>query len=113
MTTDDKIQNVILTKRKELGWTRQQLGEKLGVSSSYIYRLERGDRNNPSTKVLMGLCELFQLTPNEITDVDSSNINNYFMTDKQQIEEYNQLKEFIMGIDVDKIKKLQDLLKSK
>lgn len=112
MTTEDKIQNVISTKRKELGWTREQLGGKLGVSSSYIYRLERGDRKNPSIKVLMGLCELFNLSPNEITDVDNSH-NNYFLMDKRQIEEYNQLKEFILGIDVDKIKKLQDLLKSK
>ncbi|RPJ97238.1 XRE family transcriptional regulator [Rummeliibacillus sp. TYF005] len=106
--TTDKIQNVILTKRKELGWTREQLGEKLGVSPSYIWRLERGDRNNPSTKILMGLCALFNISPNEITDVDNSHI-----MDKRKIEEYNQLKEFILEIDVDKIKKLQDLLKSK
>ncbi|WP_299515703.1 helix-turn-helix domain-containing protein [uncultured Rummeliibacillus sp.] len=112
MTIEDKIQNVILTKRKELGWTREQLGARLGVSSSYIYRLERGDRNNPSTKVLLGLCELFNLSPNEITDVDNLH-ENYYLMDKRKIEEYNQLKEFILGIDVDKIKKLQDLLKSK
>lgn len=105
---DIKIQQIIKEKRHEYGWSREELGEKLGVSSSYIYRLERGDRKNPSTKVLMGLCELFNLSPNEITD--TYNENSSMLLNNQQIEEYEEMKNFILSIDIKRLQKIQNLL---
>jgi transcriptional regulator with XRE-family HTH domain len=56
-----KIGNVIMRRRKELNWTQADLGQKLGVSKSYISQIESGFRtiNNEKLELLsliLGIC---------------------------------------------------------
>lgn len=56
----------VKTKRKELKLTREELASKVGITSTEIYRIERGDRKKPSLKVLTGLADALGVTVDDI-----------------------------------------------
>ena len=47
--------------REDLGYTREQFAEKLGVSVSYLAEVERG-RTGISVKMLIKVCEVLGLS---------------------------------------------------
>lgn len=63
---NDEIMALLKVERKKRGWSYEELGKRLGVSASYMYRLEKGQRQNPSVKVLKSLCELFDIEPSRV-----------------------------------------------
>ena len=44
--------NSLKKYRKEKGLTIEALAEKAGISSGYICHLEKGDRKNPSIRIM-------------------------------------------------------------
>ena len=65
-----QIGAAIRNHRKQQGLTVEELSTHLKLSASYIGLLERGDRC-PSLKVVYQLCELFDITPNDLIAVDN------------------------------------------
>jgi DNA-binding XRE family transcriptional regulator len=61
------IRNRIAVFRTELGWSRQELADKIGVNYQTIGFIERGDYS-PSLELAFKLAEVFSV---EITDVFS------------------------------------------
>jgi len=51
--------------RKSNGYTQEKLAENIEVSVRYISDIEQ-DRAKPSYEVLIRICNLFQITPNQI-----------------------------------------------
>lgn len=57
-TTSDELGNAILTMRKSLSLSRQQLAQRAGVGYRFLYDLERGKvtvRNDKVMAVLLAL----------------------------------------------------------
>lgn len=66
----DKFRAMLKAKRKEKGWSFEKLGNEIGKSASYMFRLENGDRKNPSSDVLKKVCELFEVDPRTVLDME-------------------------------------------
>jgi putative transcriptional regulator len=54
-----KIKSKVKSLREKLGFTQQELADKVGVSRQTIYYLEKGDYN-PSLTISFKLTEIFQ-----------------------------------------------------
>ena len=52
-----KIGEVIKERRLAKGWSKRTLAEKAGVSHSEVHRIENGERQNPSTPMLMAITD--------------------------------------------------------
>ena len=71
-----KIGNYIMTKRKELTLTREQLAEKVGVSSKTISKWECG-KSLPDHNIIELLCNVLKITTSElINGEDNSKIDD-------------------------------------
>src|SRR5256885_16549860 len=53
--------------RSELGWTQQELSDRLGMSRAAVSHLE-GGLSGPSERTVTLLAGLFQLEPHELVD---------------------------------------------
>ena len=76
MPLDDKrrcqLGNRIRLARKAKGITQERLAELANLSTTYIGRLERGEKT-PSIETLVGLADSLQVSPLDIlVDLDSS-----------------------------------------
>lgn len=61
-----KYYNIIKEKREKKGYTTRELGEKVGVSGSYISMIENNKLTNPpSDEVLKKLCLELNFTKDE------------------------------------------------
>lgn len=56
----DEIGDKIKKRRLKKGWTCKELGEKAGLSESYIYLIEQGDRK-ATLKTLYKICNAFDI----------------------------------------------------
>lgn len=60
-----KIGKFIAVRRKDNGWTQNQLAEKLGITDKAVSKWENG-KSMPDTSLFLPLCELLQITLNEL-----------------------------------------------
>lgn len=58
--------NKIKTYRLEQDMTIRTLAEKTGISAGYLCHLEKGTRNNPSTKIMENISKILGKTVSEI-----------------------------------------------
>lgn len=65
-TVLDELGNRIRAKRKELGWTQEELAAKADIDRSYIGGVERGERN-PTFTMLCDICESLSCDVAELT----------------------------------------------
>lgn len=52
-------------RRKEVGYTQEQLAEKIGISRAYMGFIEQG-RNAPSLEVLQKIARALKVSPSEL-----------------------------------------------
>ena len=64
------MKDIIATRRKELGYTQQQLAEKLNVSDKVVSKWETG-RSLPDTSMLNDLAEVLEISVNELLKSDT------------------------------------------
>ena len=69
----DRIGAAIRAKREVFGYTQEELAEEVGVSSSFIGQVERGDAS-PSIETLASLTRILAIDANEYF-YDSAEIN--------------------------------------
>ncbi|MCM1232701.1 MAG: helix-turn-helix domain-containing protein [Ruminococcus flavefaciens] len=60
-----KIGRFIAMRRKDNGWTQNQLAEKMGISDKAVSKWENG-KSMPDVSLFLPLCELLQITLNEL-----------------------------------------------
>ena len=66
----NEMKDIIATRRKELGYTQQQLAEKLNVSDKVVSKWETG-RSLPDTSMLTDLAEVLEISVNELLKSDT------------------------------------------
>lgn len=59
-------QNKIRKYRKEIGMNLEEMAKKVGISTGYLCHLERGTRENPSTKIMEEIAKILGKTITEI-----------------------------------------------
>ncbi|WP_144536962.1 helix-turn-helix transcriptional regulator [Bacillus thuringiensis] len=64
--TDNELGTFLKSERNKKKLSLEKVAKAIGVSASYIHRLENGDRKNPSIAVLEQLCEFFSLNPQKV-----------------------------------------------
>lgn len=105
---NDEIMEMIKAERNRRGWSYEELGARLGVSASYLYRLEKGQRKNPSSTVLKSLCELFNIDPSKLLQMEPNLVDvNGQQVDMSVLTEVYDL---VMKTDVDKTNDVMELL---
>lgn len=55
----------VFQRRKELGWSLQELSDRTGISTSYLNRIEKGNRKSPSYDILTKLLKVLQISVDE------------------------------------------------
>lgn len=60
-----KIGTILQKVRKSLGFTQEQVAEKLNLASRYISDIER-NKVKGSIDTLIGLCNIYNITPNYV-----------------------------------------------
>ena len=79
------MKDIIANRRKELGYTQQQLAEKLNVSDKVISKWETG-RSLPDTSILIELADVLQISINELLKTDTTSktsVNDTFNSEIQ------------------------------
>ena len=64
------MKDIIATRRKELGYTQQQLAEKLNISDKVVSKWETG-RSLPDTSMLTDLAEVLKISVSELLKSDT------------------------------------------
>ncbi len=59
-------ENKIREYRKEKGMKLEEMAKKVGISTGYLCHLERGTRENPSTKIMKRIAETLEKSIQEI-----------------------------------------------
>lgn len=88
----DKIGKFIAVERKAKRLTQAKLAEKLFVSEKTISKWEKG-KSVPDTSVLPKMCEIFQVSINELLNGERISTNNYMNKAEQTIFELQAVKE--------------------
>lgn len=57
----------VLTRRKERGWSQEELAELAGISRNYVSLIERGEADSVSMKVINQLAVAFGVTIAQLT----------------------------------------------
>jgi transcriptional regulator with XRE-family HTH domain/DNA-directed RNA polymerase subunit RPC12/RpoP len=71
-----KIGRFIAAKRKEQNLTQAQLAEKLSITDRAISKWENG-RSLPDSSVMLTLCEILQITVNDLLSGEVVTMENY------------------------------------
>lgn len=82
--------------RKAKGFSLKKVEEEIEVSASYINRLEKGNRQNPSIYVLEKLSNFYGLDPKEIMKLAGYNVRN------KTADIAEEIIDLLQDIDLDK-----------
>ena len=77
----NEMKDIIATRRKELGYTQQQLAEKLNVSDKVVSKWETG-RSLPDASMLTDLAEVLGISVNEL--LKSDNVSKTHLSSRGQ-----------------------------
>lgn len=88
----NKIGNFIMTERKAKKLTQAKLAEKLFVSEKTISKWENGN-GIPDTNTLPKLCEVFEISINELLNGEKISSGNYVNKAEVKLLELQKVKE--------------------
>jgi transcriptional regulator with XRE-family HTH domain len=66
MKSQKQIGKVLKKARKELKLTQEQVADKVGISSNYYSMIERGERDNPGSKVMREIAKVLKLNASDL-----------------------------------------------
>jgi len=66
MKSQKQIGKMLKKARKELGLTQAQVADKIGISSNYYSMIERGERENPGSRVIRGIAKVLKLKASDL-----------------------------------------------
>lgn len=82
----DLIADRIRSRRKELGWSQEQLAERAGLSHNYLARLELG-WNSPSLSTLIALAATLGM-----------HVSDFLITEEVWLDQGRQLAHSLEGL---------------
>ena len=88
----NNIGNFIANERKTKKLTQAKLAEKLFVSEKTISKWENG-KGIPDTTLLPKLCEIFEISINELLNGERFSSENYIEKAEEKLWELKKLKE--------------------
>jgi repressor LexA len=110
MTIGERIKQ----RRKELGISADDLGEKLGVARSTVFRYENGFIEKVPVDVIKTIANALQTTPEYLMGWEEVQKNNDIQTDivvrMRTDEEFYEVVKRIYELDRKKLKSLRQLL---
>ncbi len=62
----------VLAKRKEKGWSQEQLGEMAEISRNYVSQIERGEAESISIKIINKLAIALGVSPSDLGESSTS-----------------------------------------
>lgn len=86
--------SIIKKLRKELNLSQQELGNKLGVSGSYIQQLET-NKKNPSIKTLSKIAVALNIEPQMLRSLIDN--NSTMVEEKISISQLNEINKLTLG----------------
>ena len=110
MTIGERIKQ----RRKELGITADDLGEKLGVARSTVFRYENGFIEKVPVDVIKTIADALQTTPEYLMGWEQVQKNNDILSDivvrLRRDEEFCEVVKRIYEFDREKLLSLRQLL---
>ncbi len=88
----EKIGMFIADCRKEQGLTQQQLADQLGITNRAVSKWENA-KSMPDVSVMMPLCEILQISVNELLSGEKISMENYKEKAEQNLMEMQEKKE--------------------
>lgn len=71
----DELGRQVFARRKEKGWSQEELGELAGISRNYVSLIERGEADSVSMKVIHQLAVAFGVNAAQLTgEVESQSM---------------------------------------
>jgi transcriptional regulator with XRE-family HTH domain len=64
----------VLAKRKEKGWSQEQLGEMAEISRNYVSQIERGEAESISIKIINKLAIALGVSPSDLGEASTSSV---------------------------------------
>ena len=99
-----KISKMIKKFRLEKGLNQEDLASMLGKSKSVISNWERGD-NSPDLEMVERMCEIFEVTPNEMYEWESRPLTIAAHADHDlSEEEQEKVREYIKFLEAQRKK---------
>lgn len=94
---NQKIGEQILHKRKQFGYSREQLAEKLDLSWQYISNVECGHRGI-SLDTLIKLCEIFQVS------------SDYFLFGERPVNDMTEITDLLRSVNPKWLPHIKDVI---
>ncbi len=98
ITSKKKIGDRIMDLRKDKGFSREQLAELSGISSSFLYEIEIAKKGF-SANTLINLCNALEVS------------SDYILYGKKRIDYEDKIAETIGKFQLSQLKKVEELLK--
>lgn len=100
----------IRARRKELGFTLEQLAEKLDTTKNYVWQLENKKPARPSGKLLLRLADLLETSPDFLIDDNAATPTaEHLKSALFRSEEFKTASE----ADIEKVKQILAIVKKK
>lgn len=64
--TAQKVGKTLKNARKSLRLTQAEVADKVGISSNYYSMIERGEKENPGTKIMKAIAKVLKLQPSDV-----------------------------------------------
>lgn len=87
---NEQIGRRIQELRKLTGMTQEQLAEKINISRQTLSKWETG-ATMPDVESIVRLCEIFQITPNDLLDINEKSYNS---SDKITLEDLAKMNRY-------------------
>lgn len=73
---NNQMGNRIFQKRKEYGYTMEQLGSMLGVNKTAVNKWEKGITQNIKQSTIKKMADIFEVSPSWLLGYDESSTKN-------------------------------------
>lgn len=101
-TMENELGAFLKSERNKKKLSLEKVAKAIGVSASYLHRLENGDRKNPSIAVLEQLCEFFSLNPQKVLEMAGLSKESMIRVDniKIPLSQIENLASFMLKLDL-------------
>jgi transcriptional regulator with XRE-family HTH domain len=85
------ISEKIKYNREKINMSKSELARQVGVSPSYITKIENGDKTNPSMEILLKISNALKVNISELSEIDNE-LTKYLKTSDIAIAEIEEKK---------------------
>ncbi|RCW62875.1 helix-turn-helix domain-containing protein [Saliterribacillus persicus] len=98
------IKRLLREERNKRGLTYDQVARRVGCSTSYLFRVEKGARKVPSENVMRNIIDYFELSEEELMnynrDISDVDYNTGSLLESANSVDVNNLKDVVRFLQV-------------